>query len=51
MFWLLVLFAAGFARYLVLAMLDGDHALAAAAAVAFALMCAAAVMDAFGMIW
>jgi hypothetical protein len=50
MFWLFVLFAAGFARYVVLALLDDDRPLAAAAAAAFVLMCAAAVMEALGML-
>jgi hypothetical protein len=49
-FWLLLLFAAGFARYIVLAALDGDRALAVAAAVAFVLLCAAALMEALGML-
>ena len=47
LFWLFVLFAAGFARYFVLALLDDDRQLAIAAAVAFLLMCAAAAMEAF----
>ena len=50
LFWLLVLLAAAFARYVVLALLDDDRALAVAAAVAFVLMCAAAVMVALGML-
>ena len=48
LFWLFVLFAAGFARYFVLALLDDDRQLAIAAAVAFLLACAAAVMEAVG---
>jgi hypothetical protein len=48
LFWVFVLLAAGFARYIVLALLDEDRQLAIAAAVAFLLMCAAAVMEAFG---
>jgi len=48
LFFLFVLFAAGFARYFVLALLDDDRQLAIAAAVAFLLACAAAVMDALG---
>jgi hypothetical protein len=48
MFWVFVLFAAAFACYVGLAILDKDRALAAAAAVAFVLMCAAAVMKAYG---
>jgi hypothetical protein len=48
LFWLFVLLAAGFARYIVLALLNEDRQLAIAAAVAFLLMCAAAVMEAFG---
>jgi hypothetical protein len=41
LFWLFVLLAAGFARYIVLAVQDEDRALAGAAAVAFVVMCAA----------
>jgi hypothetical protein len=48
LFWLFVLLAAGFARYIVLALQDEDRQLAIAAAVAFLLMCAAAVMEAYG---
>jgi hypothetical protein len=48
LFWLFVLFAAGFARYFVLALLDDDRQLAIAAAVAFLLACAVAVMEALG---
>lgn len=48
LFWLFVLLAVGFARYIVLALQDEDRQLAIAAAVAFLLMCAAAVMEAVG---
>ncbi len=48
LFWVLVLFAAAFARYIILAHRDGDGGLALAAAAAFVLMCALAVAEAFG---
>lgn len=51
LFWLLLIFAAAFARYVVLAILDDDRQLAVAAAVAFALMCALAAAEAFGWLW
>ena len=51
LFWLLVLFAMAFARYIVLAHRDGDWELALAAAAAFVLMCALAVAEAFGWLW
>lgn len=51
LFWILVVFAAGFARYIVLAYRDGDNELALAAAVAFALMCALAAAELFGWLW
>jgi hypothetical protein len=47
LFWVLVVFAGAFAHYIVLALQDDDRPLAAAAAVAFALCCAAALMEAF----
>lgn len=50
LFWVLVVFAGAFAHYIVLALQDDDRPLAAAAAVAFVLMCAAAVMEALGML-
>jgi hypothetical protein len=51
LFWVLLLFAVGFARYFVLAQRDGDGGLAAAAAVAFLMMCALAAAEAFGWLW
>jgi hypothetical protein len=48
LFWFLVVCALGFARYFFLAVHEGDRQLAAAAAVAFFLMCAAAVMELLG---
>jgi len=48
-FWVLVLLAAGFARYIVLALREDDPPLAVAAAVGFVLLCAAALMEALGM--
>lgn len=51
LFWILVLLAAGFARYVVLARRDGDGELAFAAAVAFALMCVLAAAELFGWLW
>jgi hypothetical protein len=48
LFWFLVVCALGFARYFFLAAHEGDRQLAAAAAVAFFLMCAAAVMELLG---
>jgi hypothetical protein len=50
LFWLLVICAVGFARYLFLAMRSGDVRLAVAAAIAFLLVCAAAVMQLKGML-
>jgi hypothetical protein len=51
LFWILLLFALGFARYFFLAHRDGDRELAAAAAVAFVLMCALAAAELFGWLW
>jgi hypothetical protein len=51
LFWVLLLFAVGFARYVVLAYRDGDGELALAAAVAFFLMCALAAAELFGWLW
>jgi hypothetical protein len=42
LFWVLLLFAAGFARYFFVARRDGDDELAIAAAVAFLLVCVVA---------
>ena len=50
LFWIFLLFAAGFARYFFLARRD-DEKLALASAVAFLLMCALAVAEAFGWLW
>ena len=46
-----LLFAAGFARYFFLARRDDDEKLALGSAVAFLLMCALAVAEAFGWLW
>ena len=51
LFWVLLLFAAGFARYFFLAMRDGDDELAIAAFVAFLLVCVVAVAELFGLVW
>ena len=51
LFWIFLLFAAGFARYFFLAWRDDDEKLALASAVAFLLMCALAVAEAFGWLW
>ena len=51
LFWVLLLFAAAFARYVFLAVRDGDGELAVAAALASALMCALAAAEAFGWLW
>lgn len=51
LFWILLVFAAGFARYVVLARRGGDEELALAAAVAFLLMFALAAAEAFGWLW
>jgi predicted Na+-dependent transporter len=51
LFWIFLLFAAGFARYVFLARRDDDEKLALASAVAFLLMCALAVAEAFGWLW
>jgi hypothetical protein len=50
LFWVLVIFAGAFARYIVLALQDDDRPLAIAAAVACILLCAAALMEALGML-
>jgi hypothetical protein len=51
LFWIFLLFAAGFARYFFLARRDDDEKLALASAVAFLSMCALAVAEAFGWLW
>ena len=51
LFWILLIFAAGFARYFVLAVRDGDGQLAVAAATAFVLVCTAAAAELFGWLW
>ena len=51
LFWILLFFAAGFARYFVLAVRDGDGQLAAAAAAAFVLVCTVAAAELFGWLW
>jgi hypothetical protein len=51
LFWIFLLFAAGFARYFFLARRDDDEKLALASAVAFLLMCALAVAETFGWLW
>jgi hypothetical protein len=51
LFWILLVFAVGFARYIYLAHRDGDGELAVAAAVAFMLMCALAAAELFGWLW
>jgi hypothetical protein len=51
LFWVLLIFAAGFARYFFLARESGDNELAVAAAVAFLLVCAVAVAELFGWVW
>jgi hypothetical protein len=51
LFWILLLFAAGFARYFFLARRDGDDELAIAAAVAFLLVCVVAISELFGWVW
>jgi hypothetical protein len=51
LFWVFLIFAAGFARYLVLAVRDGDGQLAGYAAVAFVLTCAVAAAELFGWLW
>ena len=50
LFWILLFFAAGFARYFVLAMRDVDGQLAAAAA-AFVPVCTVAAAELFGWLW
>jgi hypothetical protein len=50
LFWFLVICAVGFARYFVLATRSGDVRLAVAAAIAFLLVCAAALMELLGML-
>jgi hypothetical protein len=51
LFWILLIFAFGFARYAYLARRDGDDALVLAAAVAFLLMCALAAAELFEWLW
>jgi hypothetical protein len=48
LFWIRLLFAAGFARYFYLGRRDGDDELAIAAAAAFLLVCVVAVAELFG---
>jgi hypothetical protein len=50
LFWVLVIVSVGFARYFFLARKGGDLQLALAAAVAFFLVCAAALMELLGML-
>jgi hypothetical protein len=50
LFWLLVICGVGFARYFFLARKSGDLQLAVAAAIAFFLVCAAALMELLGML-
>jgi hypothetical protein len=50
LFWFLVICAVGFARYFVLATRSGDVQLAVAAAIAFFLVCASALMELLGML-
>ena len=50
LFWVLVVLAGAFAHYIGLGLQDDDRPLAAAAAVAFILLCAAALMEALGML-
>ena len=50
LFWFLVICAVGFARYFFLATRSGDVRLAVAAAIAFFLVCAAALMELVGML-
>jgi hypothetical protein len=50
LFWFLVICAVGFARYFFLAARSGDVRLAVAAAIAFFLVCAAALMELLGML-
>src|SRR3712207_911390 len=51
LFWILLIFAFGFARYVYLAQRDGDDTLVLASAVAFLLMCALAAAELFGWLW
>ena len=51
LFWILLIFALGFARYVYLARRDGDDTLVLAAAVAFLLMCGLAAAELFGWLW
>jgi hypothetical protein len=51
LFWILLIFAVGFVRFVYLARRDGDDTLVLAAAVAFLLMCALAAAELFGWLW
>jgi hypothetical protein len=51
LFWVLVLFAIGFARYFFLARGSGDTQLAFAAAAAFFLTVLVAILELFGVVW
>jgi hypothetical protein len=51
LFWILLIFAAGFARYFVLAVRDGDGQLAVAAATAFVLVSTLAAAELLGWLW
>lgn len=51
LFWVLVLFAIGFARIFFLARGSGDAQLAFAAAAAFFLTVLVAILELFGVVW
>ena len=51
LFWVLVVFAIGFARYFVLARASGDTQLAFAAAAAFIPTVLVAILELFGVVW
>ena len=51
LFWIMLIFAVGFARFVYLARRDGDDTLVLAAAVAFLLMCVLAAAELFGWLW
>jgi hypothetical protein len=51
LFWVLILFAIGFARYFLLARGSGDTQIAFAAEAAFMLVVLLAILELFGVVW
>ena len=51
LFWILVICAAGFARYFFLARADSDRQLTVVAAIAFILVVIVALLELLGVVW